>query len=214
MGRPAGSITQTARGASSRSTRFAISVAPTAPLSIKAVTNVRSDDAAMAVAKQAAGVIAAHAAQSDHAQLHRPSSYSGRRPADRILLDQRLRSASEQSVSIAGTELARRGRPGGDRAGQSLAFRRNLQSIFGVGPVNDRSTRPFGSSGRIDKAISCRHRRLGQRRRLDARGPHQMKDIPAGMQEIIGDDPSMTAPPNRLGTHDGAPSVQAHIPQP
>lgn len=73
---------------------------------------------------------------------------------------------------------------------------------------------PFGSSGRIDKAMSFRHRRFGQRRRLDARRPHQMKDAPVAMEEIIGDDPSMTAPPDRLGTHDGAPSVQAQRLQP
>ena len=55
---------------------------------------------------------------------------------------------------------------------------------------------PLGSGRRIDEHGTLGLRHFGQRRRFDAAESHQMKDAPAIMEEVIGDDPPMTAPPD------------------
>lgn len=41
-----------------------------------------------------------------------------------------------------------------------------------------------------------------------------MEDVIAGGEKIVGDDPSMAAPPDRLSAHDGAPALGSKISQP
>ena len=55
---------------------------------------------------------------------------------------------------------------------------------------------------RVDQtpvALSCR---WGSSRLLDPAAAHQVEDIASAKQQVIGDDPSVAAPPHRFGAHD------------
>src|SRR5690606_5012080 len=66
---------------------------------------------------------------------------------------------------------------------------------------------------RIENGIAVRRGGTGERCGLDSIIAHQVEDPLAEIDEIVGNDASVTAPPDRLGAHDGACSVPAQLHQ-
>lgn len=55
---------------------------------------------------------------------------------------------------------------------------------------------------------------LRQTRRHDLAGPKYVKDLLAGNKQVVGNNPAMTPPPNRLCTHHGTAPDTAELTQP
>lgn len=78
-------------------------------------------------------------------------------------------------------------------------------------PVGCLRFHPLRNRGwRIDKrpVIPCPHA-VGEFRGFDFIAVHQMKNGLAAADEIVGDDPPVTAPPQRFRAHDGTSSLPA-----
>lgn len=72
-------------------------------------------------------------------------------------------------------------------------------------------TKRLGGCRRVDEMIIAAHRRWRHLRRVDPIIPHQMKNLAACCQKIVGDDPAMAAPPYGFGAHDSAATPKAQI---
>ena len=66
---------------------------------------------------------------------------------------------------------------------------------------------------RIGECGSVRDGCHGQLRRFNALASHEMADGPPAEHEIVGNDPPVTAPPDRFGTHYGTAAVAAEFQQ-
>ena len=62
-------------------------------------------------------------------------------------------------------------------------------------------------AGIANRPVRLRQRPRGQPRRLDLAVPHDVANIGALGEQIVGDNPAMAAPPHRLGAHDRADTV-------
>lgn len=68
---------------------------------------------------------------------------------------------------------------------------------------------------RIDqRSILANDRARRQPRLIEMRFSQDMEDTCTFSEEIVGDDPSMAAPPDRFSAHDGAPALGSKISQP
>src|SRR5579862_1943510 len=78
-------------------------------------------------------------------------------------------------------------------------------TAFFAAPSSKRLIEQVTLPGGIDqRAVGSQLRRLGHHGGFDLPGAEQMKDGLARRQQIVCDDPAMTAPPHGFSAHDGA----------